>query len=66
MKKVKNTETLFQAHYHQKVWRRMQTNVSFSQGEILDDFNEIAFATPLNIVALESYQEKLYSQANVQ
>lgn len=44
----------------------MQTNVSFSQGEILDDFNEIAFATPLNIVALESYQEKLYSQANVQ
>lgn len=44
----------------------MQTNVSFSQGEMLDDFNEIAFATPLNIVALESYQEKLYSQANVQ
>lgn len=31
----------------------MKTNVSFSQGEILDDFSEIAFATSLNIFALE-------------
>lgn len=44
----------------------MQTSVSFTQGEILDDFKEIAFATPLNIVALESYREKSCSQANVQ
>lgn len=44
----------------------MQNNVSFSKGEILDDFNEIAFATPLNTPALKSYPEKLYSQASVQ
>lgn len=48
-----HTQSLFQAHYHQKVWRIMKTNVSYSQGEILDDFNETAFATPLNISALE-------------
>lgn len=31
----------------------MKTNISFSQGEILDYFTGIAFATPLNILALE-------------
>lgn len=45
----------------------MKTNVSYSQGEILDDFNEIAFATPLNISALENTAgEKKKSHNSVQ
>jgi len=40
----------------------MKTDISFSQGEILDDFNEIAFAIPLNILALEKlWGKKLWS-----
>lgn len=37
-----HTEILFQAYYH-----------PFSQGEILDDFNEIVFTTPLDIFKLK-------------
>lgn len=42
MNTTMHTEILFQAYYH-----------PFSQGEILDDFNEIVFTTPLDIFKLK-------------
>lgn len=60
MNTTRHTEILFQAHYHQKVWKRMKTNDLFSQGEILDYFNEISFAIPLNISVIEKILGKKF------
>lgn len=38
----------------------MKTNDLFSQGEILDYFNEISFAIPLNISAIEKILGKKF------